>query len=95
MNIFEKEPPNNLEAERLVIGSMLLGNKDSIVTSLSMLKPDDFYSPTHEQIFMAIKTLFTKNYSINLVSVQDALTFSIPCSRMNKLLTKRSHASHS
>lgn len=73
MNIFEKEPPNNLEAERLVIGSMLLGNKDSIVTSLSMLKPDDFYSPTHEQIFMAIKTLFTKNYSINLVSVFEYL----------------------
>ena len=73
MNVFEKEPPHNFEAERLVIGSMLLGNKDSIVTSLSMLKPDDFYSPTHEQIFMAIKTLFTKNYSINLVSVFEYL----------------------
>ena len=73
MNIFEKEPPNNIEAERLVIGSMILGNKDSIVTAISMLTSSDFYSPTHEQIFNAIKTLFTKNYQINLVSVYEYL----------------------
>lgn len=73
MNVFEKEPPHNFEAERLVIGTMMLGNKDSIITAISLLKSNDFYSPNHEYIFDTIKNLFINNQVINLVSVYEYL----------------------
>ena len=37
-----KVPPHDLEAEQAVIGSMLT-DSDAIVSSIEILKPEDFY----------------------------------------------------
>ncbi len=44
MRIMEvgKVPPHDLEAEQAVIGSMLT-DSDAIVSSIEILKPEDFY----------------------------------------------------
>ena len=35
-------PPNDMEAEQAVLGSMLV-DKDAVLTVLEILKPEDFY----------------------------------------------------
>jgi replicative DNA helicase len=51
-----KVPPHSLEAERSLLGSMLLDNTstDDIIT---MVISDDFYLPQHRVIFTAIAEL--------------------------------------
>ena len=42
-NILTRTAPQNIEAEKSVIGSMLM-DKEAIETALGMLTKDDFYS---------------------------------------------------
>ena len=41
-NVIKRTPPHSVEAERSVIGSMIL-NKDAIVIAVEKLIPEDFY----------------------------------------------------
>ena len=43
-------PPQNLEAEEAVLGSILL-EQDSIISVMEFLVPDDFYRVAHQLIF--------------------------------------------
>ena len=44
-----KVPPHDIEAEQAVIGSMLT-DKDAVVDSIEVLKPDDFYRQENKTI---------------------------------------------
>ncbi|EKP2071528.1 DnaB-like helicase N-terminal domain-containing protein, partial [Salmonella enterica] len=46
-------PPHSIEAERAVIGGLLLDDDDSdrVQKVLSMLRPDSFYSRPHRVMF--------------------------------------------
>ena len=48
-----KLPPQNLDAEAAVLGSVLI-DKNAIFQVADILAPSDFYSPQHEKIFEAI-----------------------------------------
>lgn len=67
-----KIPPNNLEAEQSVIGSMLL-DKNAISTVSEILKGEDFYKDAHHVIFDAIIELFDKDEPADIVTVVDSL----------------------
>ncbi len=69
---FIKLPPQNLDAERSVLGSMLL-SKSAVVTCLETLKPECFYIPGHEVICQAIFTLHSKNNPVDILTVTDYL----------------------
>ncbi len=65
-------PPQNTEAERALIGAIML--KPDVMHDLSaMLVPESFYSEKHRKIYQAILTIFTKGDPIDLLSVTTRL----------------------
>src|SRR5580698_3038284 len=74
-----KLPPQNLEAEQAVLGSILI-DKNAIYRVADLLTPPDFYSPANEKIYDVILTLHSKNQPIDVMTVttflkeKDALT---------------------
>ena len=65
---------DSLYAEQSVIGSLMkLCSPEStlVIRTMGMLKPSSFYKRHHQQIFNAIKSLFTKNENIDLLVVEE------------------------
>lgn len=72
LNIEGKLPPQNVEAEQSVLGSLLL-DKDAIVKIAEILAPEHFYREQHGEIYRAIITLYEKRQPADLVTVSDVL----------------------
>jgi replicative DNA helicase len=68
----QKLPPQNIEAEQMVLGAILIEN-DSINKVIETLSPDDFYKDTHRRIFKAMLDMFETGDAIDLVTLSDAL----------------------
>lgn len=68
----EKLPPQNIEAEQSVLGSILLDN-NAITTALELLVSDDFYKDSHRRIFFAMSELFNKNEPIDIITLSEYL----------------------
>lgn len=68
----ERIPPQNIEAEEAVIGSMLI-NENAVLTALELLKPDDFYKETHRIIFRRMAEMADKSEAIDLITLSEAL----------------------
>lgn len=67
-----KLPPQDLEAEQAVLGSLLI-DKNAIVRVADVLSPADFYNPAHEKIFGVILELYEKHQPIDIVSLTSRL----------------------
>jgi len=65
-------PPQSVEAEQSVIGSMLI-DKEVIPVVMEILKPEDFYRPDHKEIYNVIIELFDKAQPIDLITVSERL----------------------
>lgn len=65
-------PPQNVEAERSVLGGVLI-DRDAVSRVLEFLVPEDFYSEKHKLIFDAIISLYQKNEPADLVTVTNEL----------------------
>lgn len=65
-------PPQDVEAERSVLGAMLL-NPEALTEVASTLSPDDFYRPSHAHIYEAVVNLFEKNQPIDELTVRAQL----------------------
>lgn len=72
INYSGKQPPASLEAERAVLGALLL-NDESLGKVSEFLLAEDFYSPTHTIIYQAILDLSQQLKRIDLVTLQDEL----------------------
>lgn len=70
--ILGKTLPAHTDAERAVLGALLL-NDESIGTVAEIILPDDFYSPAHKMIYQAILDLSQKHKRIDIVTLQDEL----------------------
>ncbi len=68
----EKVPPQNIEAEIAVLGSMLLDD-DAMAHAIELLGPDSFYKEAHKKIFQTISDLFSKGKAVDLVTLTEAL----------------------
>ena len=68
----EKLPPQSIEAEKSVLGSLLL-DKEAIFKVADFLRPDDFYKSNHQEIFSACLELFEKGEPIDILSVSNRL----------------------
>jgi len=73
--IFDKIPPQNLEAELAVIGAMML-DREAVVTATELLKPEDFYHDSHRLVFETMSELSEKAEPIDLVTVAEAMRVS-------------------
>ncbi len=65
-------PPQNVEAEISVLGSLML-DKDAIFKVADSLGPHDFYKPLHREIYEAMLDLTARNEPIDLLSVTSRL----------------------
>ncbi|KKS15957.1 MAG: Replicative DNA helicase [Parcubacteria group bacterium GW2011_GWB1_41_6] len=65
-------PPQNLEAEMSVLGSLML-DKNAVLQTADVLTPEDFYRRTHQIIYEAMFELFKKNEPIDILSVSARL----------------------
>ena len=64
--------PNSLEAERSVLGSMLL-SEQCMLDGLDGLRDYDFYEPRHREIFHAMQDLFERGIAVDYVTVTEHL----------------------
>ena len=71
-------PPHSLEAEKSILGSMLLSHT-AVEQAMETLSASDFYLARHQDIFQAIKGIYDRGEAIDSVTVIDALD------RMGKL----------
>lgn len=65
-------PPQDLDAERAVLGSIVLSN-EAIYIALEDLAPEDFYKPGHQIIFRAMTELATRSEPVDTVTLSAAL----------------------
>lgn len=68
----ERVPPQSLEAEQSVLGSMLL-ERDAIARVVELVRPEDFYRDAHRKIFEIVTELFERGEPADLVSVTERL----------------------
>lgn len=68
----DKIPPQNLEAEMAVLGSMLL-DEDAISIACELLDKDSFYKDSHKKIFESILNLYNLNKAVDLITLTDEL----------------------
>src|SRR3989344_7055324 len=65
-------PPHSLEAEESVIGALLL-DKDAIIAIAEFLRPEDFYSEKHKEIFLSTIDLYEERVPIDVLTVAEKL----------------------
>ncbi len=68
----QKLPPQNLEAEQMVLGAILIEN-DAVNHVTTLLTPEDFYKDSHRKIFSCMLEMFESREAIDLVTLTDAL----------------------
>ena len=68
----QKLPPQNIEAEKSLLGCLML-DKNAIIKVADFLQPRDFYKSVHQEIYQAILDLFSRNEEIDLVSITNRL----------------------
>lgn len=71
--INDQTPPQNIEAEKAVLGAIFL-SIDALVDSMEYLQPDDFYRRAHQLIFAVMVDLNDRDEAIDAVTVSDELT---------------------
>ena len=65
-------PPQNIEAEQCVLGSILL-QQNALIKVIEYLIADDFYRDAHRAIFAAMVELFERNEPQDLITVTNIL----------------------
>ncbi len=65
-------PPQNVEAERSVLGALML-DKDSIIKVANLIRIGDFYKDDHNMIYEAMVELYEQREPIDLLSLSNRL----------------------
>ena len=65
-------PPQSIDAEKSVLGAMLL-DKDAIIKIIDILNAEDFYEERHGLIYDAMLNLFEKRRPIDIVTLSEML----------------------
>ena len=65
--------PSSLEAERAILGILLMGEEEDWDEVAAFLKEEDFFQPAHRTIFAHIQELYKKGQSADPVTVANSL----------------------
>ena len=68
----DKLPPQNIDAERSLLGAILL-DREAINKVADHLSPQDFYHRGHQLIYEAVMSLFEKREPIDLLNLSNKL----------------------
>ncbi|MDR3274565.1 MAG: replicative DNA helicase [Endomicrobium sp.] len=71
-NIIEKVPPQAVDVEMAVLGTMFI-EKEAILKVVDIINENDFYKEIHKQIFLTIRELFIENQPVDLFTVSEGL----------------------
>ncbi len=67
-----KLPPQNVEAEQSVLGSLMI-DKNAIIKIADLIQPDDFYKNSHGKIYNAMLYLYEHHEPIDILSLSNRL----------------------
>ncbi|MCX6763874.1 MAG: replicative DNA helicase [Candidatus Moranbacteria bacterium] len=67
-----KVPPQNIDAERSVLGALML-DKDAIIKVANLIRIGDFYKDDHNLIYEAMVELYEKREPIDVLSLSNRL----------------------
>lgn len=68
----DKLPPQNIEAEKSLLGCLMI-DPEAIIKVVDFLIPRDFYKRNHQSIYGVMKGLFEKREPIDVLSVSSKL----------------------
>lgn len=60
--------PQNLDAERSVIGAVL-NNNDLLCDVIDIISPDDFYNTGHKELYKSMFDMYNKNIPVDIVTL--------------------------
>jgi len=67
-----KVPPQNIEAERSVLGALML-DKDAVIKIANLIRLGDFYNDNHNRIYEAMMELYEQREPIDVLSLSNRL----------------------
>ena len=70
--LLNRQPPQSLEAEQSVLGSILIDSR-CVTDVIGLLKPEDFYLQQNREIYETIYTMFNFSQTIDPVTVLDKM----------------------
>jgi replicative DNA helicase len=73
LEIPSRIPPHNLDAERAVLGAVLLEGREALPRVIEILRPTDFYTESHRAIFTTMQTLFDRGAPVDLITLGEEL----------------------
>ena len=68
-----RTPPHNLDAERSILGGLMV-QPEAFEVVADILSPPDFYKLVHQKIYQVILELHNRRESIDIITVSNALT---------------------
>ena len=71
-NFIKRIQPHSEEAERSVLGSMLM-DRDAIVEAEDILTKEDFYQRQYGIVFEAMVELYREGKAVDLITLQNKL----------------------
>jgi replicative DNA helicase len=66
-------PPHDLDAERAVLGAILLEGRETLPRVIEVLRPSDFYTEAHRAIFDAMLQLFDRGEPVDVITLTEQL----------------------
>ena len=72
MDLEGRVPPHSDEAERSLLGAMML-SREAVMMAVEMLTPDDFYDSAHRALFLSMCALFAAGRPVDLVTMTEEL----------------------
>jgi len=85
INQIEKIPPQSLDAEMSLLGSILI-DKEAIYRIADIVNPDDFYKTAHSKIYETILDLYAHNDPIDLLTLSNRLNEKNLLDLINKMV---------
>src|SRR5437867_4765579 len=66
-------PPHNLDAERAVLGAVLLEGREALPRVVEVLRTSDFYTEAHRAMYDVMLWLFDRGEPIDLITLSEEL----------------------
>jgi replicative DNA helicase len=66
-------PPHNLDAERAVLGAVLMEGRETLPRVIEVLRPSDFYTEAHRVIYGSMLTLFDRGEPVDVLTLTEEL----------------------
>lgn len=72
MEVLEKAPPQNTEAEEALLGSIMI-DREALEKVATFLKPEDFYLAKNGEIYRAALSLYDRRAAVDLMTLSDQM----------------------